>query len=56
MYSHTPSWIRAFETLDDEKSQRHASDLLDVIAKLNRATDGTAIFPGEYLEVAAARA
>lgn len=48
--------IRAFETLDDEKAQAYANDLLNVIAKLNRATDGTAIFPGEYLEVVATRA
>ena len=42
---------KAFGALDAEKQEALAADLLALAEKFNRATDGTLVVPGEYLEV-----
>jgi SAM-dependent methyltransferase len=41
----------SFAALDPEKQAALAADLIAVAGKFNRATDGTLVAPGEYLEV-----
>jgi SAM-dependent methyltransferase len=48
--------IAAFGNLDAAGQAALAGDLLEVVARHNRATDGTMVVPGEYLEVVATRA
>jgi ubiquinone/menaquinone biosynthesis C-methylase UbiE len=47
--------VKAFAALDGDKSKALTADLEALIARLNRATDGTMIVPGEYLEVVIVR-
>jgi hypothetical protein len=46
---------RAFSTLDEERGAAYKADLLAIIARFNRAIDGTAKIPAEYLETVAIR-
>jgi SAM-dependent methyltransferase len=43
--------LKAFETLDMDGRAALRDDLLAVIARRNRATDGSAIVPSDYLEI-----
>ncbi len=43
--------LKAFAALDGAKQPALADDLLGLIARFNRAKDGTMVVPGEYLEV-----
>jgi ubiquinone/menaquinone biosynthesis C-methylase UbiE len=43
--------LKAFAALDEPKGKALASDLHALIARLNKAGDGTMVVPGEYLEV-----
>ena len=43
--------LKAFAALDAEKQGALRADLLALMARLNRATDGTMVVPSEYLEV-----
>jgi ubiquinone/menaquinone biosynthesis C-methylase UbiE len=43
--------LKAFAALDAEKQGELRTDLLALMARLNRATDGTLVVPSEYLEV-----
>jgi SAM-dependent methyltransferase len=43
--------LKAFAALDADKQDRLHSDMLALVASLNRAKDGTMVVPGEYLEV-----
>ncbi len=43
--------LKAFAALDETKGKALASDLHALIARLNKAGDGTMVVPGEYLEV-----
>jgi SAM-dependent methyltransferase len=43
--------LKAFAALDEAKQNALTSDLLDLIARLNKAGDGTMVVPSEYLEV-----
>ncbi len=43
--------VKAFAALDDAKQGALTADLEDLIARFNRAGDGTMVVPGEYLEV-----
>jgi len=43
--------LKAFAALDEAGQQGLRSDLLALIAKMNRAEDGTMAVPSEYLEV-----
>ena len=47
---------KAFESLDTDRQEQLARDLAAVIQRYNRGCDGTAVWPGEYLEVVAVRA
>ena len=47
--------LKAFATLDQEKGNALAADLHALIARLNRAEDGSMVVPGEYLEVVIVR-
>lgn len=47
--------LKAFAALDGEKQAALAADLIDLVAHFNRATDGTMVVPGEYLEVVITR-
>lgn len=47
--------IKAFEALSPEEADAFAADLVEVWNRFNRATDGTLVVPGEYLEVVATR-
>lgn len=47
--------VKAFAALDDTKQKTLATDLEAVIARFNRAEDGTMVVPGEYLEVVVVR-
>lgn len=47
--------LKAFAALDVPKQQALTEDLLQLIARFNRASDGTMVVPGEYLEVVATR-
>ncbi len=46
---------KAFGALDSAKQQSLAADLIALAEKFNRATDGTLVAPGEYLEVVITR-
>lgn len=46
---------KAFAALDEEKQQAFAQDLMGLMARLNRAEDGTLVLPSQYLEVVAER-
>jgi SAM-dependent methyltransferase len=46
---------RAFSTLDAERGAAYKAELLEIIARFNRATDGSAKIPAEYLETVAIR-
>jgi len=43
--------LKAFAALDAANQQGLQNDLLALIARLNRAEDGTMVVPSEYLEV-----
>ncbi len=43
--------LKAFAALDGEKQQALVADLIALIARFNRATDGGMVVPGEYLEI-----
>jgi SAM-dependent methyltransferase len=43
--------LKAFAALDPAKQQGLADDLLALINRANRATDGTMVVPSEYLEI-----
>jgi ubiquinone/menaquinone biosynthesis C-methylase UbiE len=43
--------LKAFDALDAANQQRLRGDLLELIASLNRADDGTMVVPSAYLEV-----
>ena len=47
---------KAFGALDAEKQKALAGDIEALLARLNRARDGTLVLPSEYLEVVAVRA
>ena len=42
---------KAFGALDEAGQAGLATDLLALVASLNRAEDGTMVLPSEYLEV-----
>jgi len=42
---------KSFAALDAERQEALAADLIALAEKFNRATDGTLVAPGEYLEV-----
>ncbi|MGH7054240.1 MAG: class I SAM-dependent methyltransferase [Stellaceae bacterium] len=44
--------LKALSALDEASRRRLLADLMALIARLNRAKDGTMTVPGEYLEVA----
>jgi hypothetical protein len=44
--------LKAFAALDAANQQGLRNDLLALIARMNRADDGTMIVPSEYLEIA----
>ena len=43
--------LKAFEALNEEHRESLSDDILEVIAHLNTANDGSMIVPSEYLEV-----
>lgn len=43
--------LKAMASLDDGRGDALVADLRTLIGRLNRATDGTMVVPGEYLEV-----
>ncbi|MBN9490342.1 MAG: class I SAM-dependent methyltransferase [Alphaproteobacteria bacterium] len=43
--------LKAMSSLDDSRRDALVADLRSLISRLNRATDGTMVVPGEYLEV-----
>jgi ubiquinone/menaquinone biosynthesis C-methylase UbiE len=43
--------LKAFAALDEEGQRGLRADLLALIAKMNRAEDGTMVVPSEYLEI-----
>jgi hypothetical protein len=47
---------RAFETIDADGQHALHRDLMEVFARYNRATDGTAAIEGEYLQTIVSRA
>ena len=47
--------LKAFAALDVPKQQALTEDLLQLIGRFNRASDGTMVVPGEYLEVVVTR-
>jgi ubiquinone/menaquinone biosynthesis C-methylase UbiE len=47
--------LKAFAALDDHSQAALQQDLLTLIAKFNRAADGTVIVPSEYLEIVVTR-
>jgi len=42
--------MRTFEAVGEAGREALASDLLDLVARFNRADDGTMVVPSEYLE------
>jgi SAM-dependent methyltransferase len=46
---------KAFETLDEEGQEALEEDLIRLVEHYNRSGDGTAVWPGDYLEVVATR-
>ena len=47
--------LKAFAALPRDGQQSLTADLLALMARFNRATDGTLVIPGEYLEVVITR-
>jgi len=47
--------LKAFEALDQRGRAALSQDILNLIGTFNRATDGTMVVPGEYLEVVVTR-
>jgi SAM-dependent methyltransferase len=47
--------LKAFAALDDAKQTGLRNDLLALVARLNKADDGTMVVPSEYLEVVIVR-
>ncbi len=47
--------LKAFSALDEAGQNGLRNDLLELIARLNRADDGTMVVPSEYLEVVITR-
>lgn len=47
--------VKAFAALDEAQQSSLRDDLTALIARLNRAADGTMVIPGEYLEVVITR-
>jgi ubiquinone/menaquinone biosynthesis C-methylase UbiE len=43
--------LKAFAALDEAKQDGLAADLLALIARMNKAKDGTMVVPSEYLEI-----
>src|SRR5690606_39200364 len=48
--------LKAFSTLDGAAQEALSRDILELIAGFNRASDGTAVIPAEYLEGVVRRA
>ena len=46
---------KAFGALDAAKQESLAADLIALAGRFNRASDGTLLAPGEYLEVVITR-
>jgi SAM-dependent methyltransferase len=55
MQTHFGPTVRTFAALDAVGQAAYAADLLALIDRFNRADDGTAVIPSEYLEVVATR-
>ena len=55
MRTHFGPTVRTFAALDAAGQAAYADDLLALIDRFNRADDGTAVIPSEYLEVVATR-
>jgi SAM-dependent methyltransferase len=55
MRTHFGPTVRTFAALDAAGQNAYATDLLALIDRFNRADDGTAVIPSEYLEVVATR-
>lgn len=47
--------LKTFAALEPAAQQALTGDLMTLIARLNRATDGTMVVPGEYLEIVITR-
>jgi len=47
--------LKAFEALDTRGRAALTRDIIELIGTFNRATDGTMVGPGEYLEVVVTR-
>ena len=47
--------LKAFAALDEKAASALNDDLHALIARFNKATDGTVVIPSEYLEVVATR-
>ena len=43
--------LKAFAALDDSKRSHLHDDLVALIARMNKASDGTMVVPSEYLEI-----
>jgi ubiquinone/menaquinone biosynthesis C-methylase UbiE len=43
--------LKAFAALDEAKQKSLKDDLFALIGRMNKATDGTMVVPGEYLEI-----
>jgi len=43
--------LKAFAALDAGKQAMLESDLLALVSRFNRSTDGTMVVPSEYLEI-----
>lgn len=55
MRTHFGPTVRTFAALDAAGQAAYAAELLALIDRFNRADDGTAVIPSEYLEVVATR-
>ena len=47
--------LKAFASLDPAAQEALANDLLELVGKFNRATDGTVVMPSAYLEIVVTR-
>ncbi|MEM7195104.1 MAG: class I SAM-dependent methyltransferase [Pseudomonadota bacterium] len=47
--------LKAFEALDNEKAEQLEIDVLDLLDRMNVATDGTLVLPSEYMETVITR-
>ena len=47
--------LKAFEALDQRGRAALTQDIIALIGTFNRASDGTMVVPGEYLEVVVTR-